>query len=332
MRVARFSHEGWRGAVYDAEYPEGGMPLNSRLKERLLRVRWWMFHIDRRQVRRWFYQATRPGSDPYITGDGFRRLARYVYDETNRRIPVDRVQDGDAIFVCTDYIGEFLEVVAPGITARYKLITHNSIVPVDEQLIALMPNTVLSWFAKNNTARHERVVPIPLGIENLRYYNVGVPREINEFRWHSGERKNKILAGFTVETNPSERRPVSDLARAAPTVEQLPSRLSQRDYLRKLVGYKFLLSPPGSGLDANRTWEAMYLGVIPIVKDSVAMRSFQRLGMPLWILQKWEELALLREEDLIAKYEEWKGGFGSPTLYMDYWREQICGHQEQRRL
>jgi hypothetical protein len=297
--------------------------MNPELKEFLLRVRWWIFHMNRRQIRKWVYQVTRPASDPYVTGDGFRRLAKYVYDETNRRIPVRRIMDGDAIFVCTDYIREFFERVSPSIAARYKLITHNSIIPVDEELTALMPERVIAWFAKNNTFQHDRVVPIPLGLENLHRYNVGVPGDYTELRGYSGPRKNRILAGFTVGTNPAERQPVMDLAATAPCVEAMRARLRQREYLGRLVSYKFLLSPPGSGLDANRTWEAMYLGVVPIVKDSVALRYFADLGLPLWVLRGWDELLSLHPDELEAKYEALKGGFDSPALFMDYWRNLI---------
>ena len=207
--------------------------MNPGLKDRLLRIRWWVFHMNRRQIRKWIYQVTRPASDPYITGDGFRRLAQFVYDGTNRRIPLRQIRDGDIIFVCTDYIWEFFGRIAPGITASYKLITHNSIVPVDEGLIARMPEGVITWFAKNNTFRHKKVVPIPLGLENLCSYNVGVPGDYTELRGYSGPRKDRILSGFTVGTNPGERQPVHDLAAAAPYVEPLPARMSSAGLSQK---------------------------------------------------------------------------------------------------
>jgi hypothetical protein len=281
--------------------------------------------MNRRQLRRWLYQVTRPASYPYVTGDGFRRLAKHIYDETNQRLSPGAIRDGDVVFVSTEYAAKFFEEIDPQIRARYKLITHNSDVPADQSLISLAGNQLQVWFARNNTFQDQRVVPIPIGLENMHLYNVGVPHEYTELRGYSGDRRNRILSGFTIATNPAERQKVFDMATAAPCVEQLPARLSQPAYLRTLRTYKFLLSPPGNGMDSNRTWEAMYLGVVPIVKESVGMCAFERLGMPLWILRNWEELLALREADLDAKYEELKGGFDAPALFMDYWRKLIRG-------
>ena len=67
----------------------------------------------------------------------------------------------------------------------------------------------------------------------------------------------------------------------------------------------------------------MYLGVVPIVKDSVATRYFAHLGLPMWIVRSWDELLLVNTADLEAKYEELKPGFASTALFMDYWRKLI---------
>jgi hypothetical protein len=297
--------------------------VNSPLKERLLRARWWLYHMNRRQLRRWLYGATRPPSYPYISGDGFRSLANHVYDETNHHISAWRVRQGDVVFVCTDYARTFFDEVDPEIRANYVLITHNSDVPADASLIDSPHDKIIAWFAQNNTYDHPKVVPVPIGLENLHYYHVGVPREYTEMRNYSGPKEDRILAGFTIATNPKERQQVHDLASAAPCVTKLSARLQQGDYLKTLVRYKFLLSPPGNGLDTHRTWEAMYLGVVPIVKDSIAMRSFGRLGLPIWILRDWDELLLIKEQDLEAKYDELKAGFRNPALFMDYWRRLI---------
>ena len=44
--------------------------------------------------------------------------------------------------------------------------------------------------------------------------------------------------------------------------------------MSELSSYKFALSPEGNGIDCHRTWECLYLGVIPIVKKSVALSFF----------------------------------------------------------
>jgi hypothetical protein len=284
-----------------------------------------LLHPDKRQVRKWAYKVIRPSSYPYISGDGFRKVAKHVYDETNQWVPPHGVRDGDLIFVSTDHALGFFRDVDPQITTRYRLITHNSDKPVDQSMVALATDKIQVWFAQNDTAEHEKVIPIPIGLENLHHYHAGVPEHFNALRKQSGPRQNKILAGFTIGTNRGERQRVHEIASQAPCVFQLPQRLGQLEYLKNLVTYKFLLSPPGNGVDTHRTWEAMYLGVVPIVKDSVAMRSFRKRGLPMWIIESWDDLLLVREKDLERKYEQLACDFRSPALFMDYWQEVLRG-------
>ena len=47
--------------------------------------------------------------------------------------------------------------------------------------------------------------------------------------------------------------------------------------MKELASYKFAISPEGNGIDCHRTWECLYLGVIPIVKNSNPMSYFKEL-------------------------------------------------------
>ena len=38
------------------------------------------------------------------------------------------------------------------------------------------------------------------------------------------------------------------------------------NYKNNLDTYKFILCPPGNGLDTHRVWESLYLGSVPVVK------------------------------------------------------------------
>ncbi len=276
---------------------------------------------------RGIYGTVRPSSHPYISGDGFRNLARHIYDETNQRISPGRVAHGDLIFVSTDYAMTFLDEVDPLLNTNYFLITHNSDLPADEGLVSRSSGKILGWFAQNNTYSHENVVPIPIGLENLHHYAAGLPEYFRQSHARSGNRKDRIFFGFSIDTNPRERSRAYESASRASCADNLSTRLSQKEYLQRLATYKFVLSPPGNGVDTHRTWEAMYLGVVPIVKDSVAMHSFEELGLPLWIVRNWQELESIRESDLAEKYEELKGRFSAPALFMEYWRSRILGRR-----
>lgn len=270
------------------------------------------------------YKLLRPSSYPYISGDGFRQIASCWYDDKNHNLNPDKVNEGEVIFVATHYLKDFFKNIHPKIKVKYKLITHNSDNCADEDLINLANEKVEVWFAQNNTYSHYKVVPIPIGLENLHHYHRGIVDYYIKLRkLNIEQKKNKVLFGFNIETNPAERISAYQFALNYQHAVELPNNLDQMTYLRTLMSYKFVLSPPGNGLDTHRTWESMYLGVIPIVKDSVAMRSFELIGLPLWVVHDWNEMLSADEAYLDYKYDQLKGRFNSPALFMDYWNKRI---------
>jgi hypothetical protein len=276
-----------------------------------------------------FYKFLRPSSYPYLSGDGFRQLANHIYDDHNRNLQSGKVNAGDTIFVATHYLKDFFKNIDPQINCKYKLITHNSDDNVDEDLILLATDKIEVWFAQNLSCSHYKVVPLPIGLENLHHYHRGRVDYFNKLlKLNIAAKKNKMVFGFNIQTNPLERTAAYHFAVNYENAVELPENLNQIDYLQTLMLYKFVLSPPGNGLDAHRTWESMYLGVIPIVKDSAAMRSFESLGLPLWVVNDWNELLLADETFLSAKYEQLKSRFNAPALFIDYWRQTINCHNK----
>ena len=56
----------------------------------------------------------------------------------------------------------------------------------------------------------------------------------------------------------------------------------------KMINYKYVISPLGNGLDCHRTWEAIILGCIPIVKTSVLDPLY--IGLPVLIVKDWSDI------------------------------------------
>ena len=295
----------------------------AKIKSRLLLLRWQLARLNRAWFLKLLYKRTRPASDRYISGDGLRRLATHLYDETERKIDPAQIRAGDVVFVSTDYAREYFGEIDPRVEAPYVLVTHNSDLPADEALVTRAGRNVIAWFAQNNSYAASRVIPAPIGLENLHHYHAGVPRRFEALGNSKTAKKNRILVAFAIGTNAVERQPAFEIAVQTPSADCLDAWLDQDAYTQTLTGYKFVLSPPGNGLDAHRTWEAMYLGVVPIVKESVAMCYFADLGLPLWIVRRWDELRSIDENYLEEKYEQLQEGFRCPALFMAYWRNRI---------
>ena len=87
--------------------------------------------------------------------------------------------------------------------------------------------------------------------------------------------------------------------------------------------YKFILSPPGAGLDCHRTWEAILCGVIPIVKSSTIDALFDQL--PVVIVENWD---VITQQFLEKCYQEihkkrCDNEYNLEKLNLEYWTHNI---------
>ncbi|MBI4525296.1 MAG: hypothetical protein HY695_15955 [Deltaproteobacteria bacterium] len=277
------------------------------------------------RLTRRYLKGSRPSSYPYISGDSFRKIADHVYDETKQAIDVQRMRPGDTVFVPTHFVPQFFDTVHPYIHTTYKLITHNSDNAVDEELVKYIDSRILRWYAQNNSVAHPLIVPIPIGLENFHHCENGIVNRFNRLRRQKARQQklSRALVCFAVHTNRIEREVAYRVLMSNGYCDEIRPRLNNNEYLQHLIHYKFVVAPPGNGLDTHRVWEAMYLGVVPIVKRSVAMSSFETLGLPLWVIDDWRELETINDDGLDRKWQELHGHFDAPMLFMDYWVQRI---------
>lgn len=274
----------------------------------------------------------RPTSYPYVAGDSFRALADHIYDETVKCSPTS-VQRGDIVFVSQELLHEYFDTVHPNITERYILICHNGDVPVDASIVSKIDDTIGHFFAQDVVVGHERITPIPIGIENLHYYIAGVVPFFNRHRKNlakrAPQRKDRIFFNFSLQTNPAERGPAREYFLSHPLMETAQRFMTPRRHSKVLSTYKFVASPPGHAIESCRTWEALYFGTIPIVKDFVAMRSFASYGLPIWIVKDWHELEGLTEADLAKTYSTMMAHANLEALHMDFWINKVKQKQAE---
>ena len=67
------------------------------------------------------------------------------------------------------------------------------------------------------------------------------------------------------------------------------------DYLKEMAQCKFTFSPRGFGIDCYRTWEALLVGSIPVIKSSHL--DFMYEGLPVLIVNDWQVI----NEDFLNK-------------------------------
>ena len=122
----------------------------------------------------------------------------------------------------------------------------------------------------------------------------------------------------------SDRKALIDYFNAAQlnwvTVRNTP--LPFDEYLKEMAKHKFVLCPDGNGPDCYRTWEALYVGSIPILTKSKATSYFKDLPV---LLLEADDISIthdfLRDKysEIISK--EWN----MEKITKSYWKKRIRG-------
>ena len=261
---------------------------------------------------------------------------------------------GSILHVCPQALPKFVSIILPTIKTRFKLITNNSdcTLPKDFQTEsdAILNNEYLiHWFSQNWVGNHPKVTRIPIGLdyhsmrphenerkrmiwESKRNHIWGIKKQpieqehellyIKDGSRPFCDREIKAYANFqflmTTRYGKSDR---PDAYNTIPKelVFYEPTKATRDICWKNMVKYAFVVSPHGNGLDCHRTWEALALGCIPIMKSSGIDPLFDEL--PVWIVHNWNEVTL---ENMKRKVDEFKNKtFNYEKLTLAYWKSKI---------
>jgi hypothetical protein len=189
-----------------------------------------------------------------------------------------------------EYPGRVLLVMAPG-DARFR----NTYM---RNRRGLPPNFTAA-FVTNNELADRRAINIPLGVRVNKLPALQFVRQNRR-----GDREGLLYGNFALNDEhyrpdksgtPHIRTRLVDRLRGEPWAN-LDISSEQRDtpeelirYYSQIAAHRFVLSPEGNGVDCYRTWEALYLGAIPVVMVSPAMTTFA--GLPILFTEDYSELS-----------------------------------------
>ncbi|MCH9624600.1 MAG: hypothetical protein S4CHLAM27_09970 [Chlamydiia bacterium] len=287
----------------------------------------------------------------YISGSAFRGISDFTYEELHvesweystpiahmrgqMNNIIQNIETGDIVFVQVHLLDDFLEKVHPHIECRYILITHNGDSAVDKKYLALLDDPkIIKWYAQNVNLHHEKLIPIPIGIENRYWYKKRTSDEnlLAKIANLSAPRANVTYLNIALHTFQEERSFVHNLFSKQRFV--VPAKKKRfPDYLKDLKRSRFCLSPSGNGIDCHRTWEALLMGCIPVVRPIVKDTKEYALGneflykdLPVIMIKEWSEVT---EDFLERKLEELsRKEMDLTRLYFPYWRDLILKEAE----
>lgn len=238
-----------------------------------------------------------------ITGNQFKNICDEYIDEDKPYINLKQTPKN--IFLKTDWVEIFKQKVLPQINYNFNLITHNADRSIISDNIDLLNNKFLiRWYGMNCHIQHPKLQSIPIGIANEKWPH-GNKDVLLEVINTEIPKTGLCYSNFEVSTNFSKRNETLNIIKTKPFINSDTQKHSFKDYLTKLKSYKYVISPPGNSVDCHRVWEALYLGVIPIIEKNIAMEYFYDL--PILVVDSFNNVT---EELLINSYET---VFNKPT-------------------
>jgi len=94
----------------------------------------------------------------------------------------------------------------------------------------------------------------------------------------------------------------------------------------KLNDTKYVISPPGNGIDCIRTWESLAMGAIPIVMHTTIARLY--INMPIIVVKNWSEISdqTLIEFEKTTRFAS-NGVPYRPKIWATYWFDLLQSKQ-----
>jgi len=257
------------------------------------------------------------------------------------------------IYVCNTAIPKFAEKLNMNlIKCKFILVSGDSDDTCPDDLFEdetefkkfIENDNIIHWYSQNCTLKsHPKLTPIPIGLAYHHVYNEDIPEEavkiISPIKQEAfmektnkhipfWKREIKCYINFNFEKNYAHSKFGYDRYEA---ITEIPKNLtfSEKGVVNRDTTwmnqskYAFVVSPLGNGLDCHRTWEALVLGCIPIVKTSGIDNLYDDL--PVLIVEDWidvtEELLMKVVKDFKIKHE--KGLYNYDKINLKYWVDKI---------
>lgn len=275
----------------------------------------------RRSLLRKFFGLDKGSSAPFISGDSFKHLSDIVFEGSAFSFPTDLslLSEGMPVVFAQGWpvstaARELAEYCNQG--RRFPnatLIIHNcDQIPTQEQM-KVLAKSFKKVFSVNWLGDPKIISPLPIGLENRDKRRNGIPgdyaKAIRKGLPSFEQRDIEFLVCFSMHTNLAERESAFNAAVQIPGSYVVTESITPKQYRKLVLRSKYVVSPPGNGPDCHRTWEAMYLGAIPIVKRQ--SWPFQQMQLPVIQIHDWNEI--------VAKTDWLLPEISSAWQNLDFW-------------
>jgi hypothetical protein len=237
--------------------------------------------------------------------------------------------NGESIYINTTAIPNFVINYLPNIKYKFILVSGDTDagIPDDyknETNIILENPLLIKWYAQNCVLITDKLKQLPIGLDlhTLTKNPIWGPLQkvsdqiddIKNILKIQINKKNKCYSNFHFQMNTKFGYDRVDAKNkiSKDLIYYEPKKIPRIDSWKNMIEYKYVISPLGNGLDCHRTWEAIILGCIPIVKKSKLDPMYK--GLPVLIVNDWSDVTQELLDNYIADYSNIN------KIYLDYWK------------
>lgn len=177
-----------------------------------------------------------------------------------------------------------------------------------------IPGNIKYWFLTNCMIEDPRCEPIPFGV----FSDPVTVEKIANFQNVSDYNGPLIYVNFQDYT--SERWDIKQWFNGDPLATVVfGANKSFDEFLAEMASHPLVAAPAGNGNDSYRVLEAIYLGCVPLVEKSIAMRTYD--GLPVVYVSDYRRL---RREDLISIVNQMSNAsYNYEKATLSYWKNRI---------
>lgn len=290
----------------------------------------------------------------YVGSIGLRKSCDMTSLDNSRSISeynFSKLKDNDVLYIKLDKIPAFAQIVHT-IKVNFVLVsgcsdytTPNDLFRSNDEFLKFVnsPN-IIKWFIQNCIVKHEKITLLPIGLD----YHTMSERDMEWGPKTTPLEQEKILQDVISKVKPYCDREIKCYSNfhfqmntkygydRVDAYNQVPKELVyyEKNHIKRLntwenqSKYAFVLSPHGNGLDCHRTWEALVLGCIPIVKTSQLDDMYKDL--PILIVEEWSDITEDLLNNTILKFKNLT--FNYDKLLLSYWIRQIRSFSNRIRF
>jgi len=256
--------------------------------------------------------------DNILNAANYEQCCNFVFSPHDGKLVTQEFFEHSGVIFCkTDFIPQLFDIIKNS-PHQYNIVTHHSDYPIDKKLFCLKPKCIKKWYAINPTYSHPDLIAIPLGLKTHKgcYFE---PQYMTEWfayninRLYNNDKKLNVYCNWNI-TN-IERNKITESLKVNNINITHDSNINFNEYIERISQHKFVISPPGNGIDCHRTWEALYVGSIPIVIKNN-------------IYDKWRDLPILQVNSYNDVTQELLDTFiklpcNYEKLSIDYWKHRV---------